>query len=166
MENSRQRISVNLAGKKRVSEGRFAAGAVELNPFTVRTCSWSACCWEISNASSAVSKSGAGLEAATQRAKQKIRDNSIQAPRITNNTVVILNICSSSQRAAGKPTQFLENWLGIALCRNGRCPNPLRRRPIHRLSAIVSLLIAGRVSLIDILAFPNAIQRVRKRRRV
>jgi len=53
------------------------------------------------------------LEAATQSAKQNTKDNSSQAPRITNSTVVIiLNILVSSQRAAGKLAQFLENWKG------------------------------------------------------
>src|SRR5437667_3100011 len=66
----------------------------------------------MSNDSSEASNSGAGLEAATHRAKQKTRDNSIQAPRITNNMVIILNILLSSQRAAGKLAQFLENRKG------------------------------------------------------
>jgi len=36
---------VKVEGKKRVSEGRFAGSAGELNPFTHIKCSWWACCW-------------------------------------------------------------------------------------------------------------------------
>src|SRR5262249_37637742 len=112
---SLQRISdVNLEGRKRVSADRFTGTGGELNAVTHRTGSWSAC-GETLIDSSATSRSGIGLEAATHKTRQKIRDKNIQTPRITNNTVVILNSLASSQRAAAKLAQILENcaknWL-------------------------------------------------------
>ena len=98
---------VNLEGMKRVSEERIPEGAGEPNPLALGTSSRSACCPEYSYESSATSNSGARLEAATHSARQKISDNSIQAPRITNNNVVILSILISSQRAAPKTSAIL-----------------------------------------------------------
>ena len=156
---------VNVEGKKRVSEDRFAEAAGELNPFTHRTCSCLACCRDISNDSSGASYPGTGLEATTQSAKQKTRDNSIQAPRITNSTVVILNMLASSQRAAGKIAQFLENGRVVGLSRRHRCPNPRRRRPNHGLSGVCSVCSAASFSLVVVILFPNGIQRFRQKRR-
>src|SRR6185436_11899822 len=98
---------LNLEGRKRVSEDRFPEGAGEPYPLALSTSSRSAGCSECSYDSSAASNSGARLEAATHRARQKISDNSIQAPRITNNIVVILSILLSSQRAAPKTDAIL-----------------------------------------------------------
>jgi len=98
---------LNLEGRKRVSEDRFPEGAGVPKPWTLGTSSRSVCCSKYSYDSSAASNSGARLEAATHSARQKISDNSIHAPRITNNNVVILSILLSSQRAAPKTDAIL-----------------------------------------------------------
>jgi hypothetical protein len=103
------------------------------------------------------------LEAATQRAKQKIMDNSIQAPRITNNKVVILNSLPSSQRAAWKNCAILGKFEGpLTYQKTQVSQSATRHRPIHGLTGLLSVCSTANFSLVFVVAFPNAIQCVRK----
>ena len=84
-------------------------------------------------------------------------DNSIQVPRITNNTVVILNTLLSSQRAAWKTRAILGKLEGLACSEAAGVP--IRYAVVPFMGFPVYFLFgAPRVFRVVAVAFPNAMQ--------